>query len=242
MPPTSIKTHVDKHVTIYSKPNYIETYLNAYAPYLTNSYRRGLEHLTKYKPVGANLLDLGSGFGYFLSIARNYGYTVRGIEATPSLAAKAKDMYDIDIISGDVLDIQVEANHYDIITAWDMLEHCADTVSILNRIAQALRKDGILLIRIPDFSFMQQNLPPAFVQRYLRAIYPLDIHEHVFHFSQISMINLLSRAGFEIIELWQSRDNEYTPRDVPDYNSLLNEMRQHNIACEMNYLCRLAGS
>jgi 2-polyprenyl-3-methyl-5-hydroxy-6-metoxy-1,4-benzoquinol methylase len=230
----------ERHINIYSKDEYINSYLTNYAPYLQHSFRRGLDHLKRHKPKGSRLLDIGCGFGFFLNIAQTDGYIVKGIEVSQSLAEEGNHRYYLKIIAGNVFDIELTDEHYDIITAWDVLEHLSDIERLLKQVSHLIKPDGVFLFRVPDFSFMQQSLPSDFTSLYLTEVYPLGLHEHLFHFSQISINLWLKRNGYEIIELWPSMDDEYTPKDFFEYDLILDKMKKYNISCEMNYLCCLA--
>ena len=241
MPPVAESRQVERHVQIYSRSSYIATYLESYGPYLTNSFQRGLDRLVRHKASGSKLLDVGCGFGFFLSMARDAGFAVEGIEVGPSLAREGKRMYGLEIRPGDILELDLGQMAYDLVTAWDVLEHCANPGDVLMRFSELVAADGLLLIRVPDLGFLQQGLPKHFCQSYLDLVFPLDVHEHAYHYTEDSLRLLPNRYGFEIIDRWPSDDDEYTPRDIPEYADLLNEMRRHRVACEMNFLCRLSA-
>lgn len=227
----------DEHIKLYSKDTYIANYLENYAPYLKNSFKRGLDQLGNYAQPGAMLLDIGCGFGFFLNLAREAGYVVEGIEVSRILAQEGKDRLNITIQPGSILEIKAKQS-FDILTAWDMLEHVIDVDEILRRFWECLKPGGLLLLRVPDFSFMQMDLPVDFLECYIKQVYPLSINQHYYHFSQKSLEKFVTRAGFEVLEWWSSQDDEYTPRDIPDYTELLKKMKQYGIAGEMNLIAR----
>ena len=156
---------------------------------------------------------------------------------TPALAEEGDERYNIKIHPGDILSIEL-ATRFDIVTAWDVLEHCSDTRIFLERAASLLDENGLLLIRVPDFDFIRKDLPKKLLDRYIKYIYPLGLHEHIFHFSLESLKIFLESAGFSIIDQWHSEINEYTPKNVSDYDELVNEMSRFGLACEVNLLCR----
>ena len=137
----------NEHDKLYSKSMYITNYLENYAPYLKNSFMRGLDRLGHYVQPDAMLLDVGCGFGYFLSLAREAGYMVEGVDVSRSLAQEGRDHLNINIQEGSILEI--EARHsFDILTAWDMLEHVIDVDQILRRFWECLKPGGLLLLRV----------------------------------------------------------------------------------------------
>ncbi len=237
LPIRTIKSQEQKHFELYSKENYINNYLENYAPYLKNSFIRGLQRLKKYAPAGTTLLDVGCGFGYFLNLARDAGYLVEGIEVSKTLTLEAKSRFDINIESGSILEINPN-RAFNILTAWDMLEHVIDINQMLNKFKECLTPDGLLLLRVPDFSFMQNHLPIDFLASYTKNVFPLSINQHYHHFSRQSLEIFLSKAGFKVLEWWPSQDDEYTPRNNPEYVELLKKMRQYGIACELNLIAK----
>ncbi len=227
------------HVDVYSEPAYVQTYLAHYAPYLNHSFRRGLERLQRHALSHSALLDIGCGFGFFLQIARDEGFAVEGIEVACALAQAGQARYGIKIQCGSVDSVSFTKHTWDIATAWDMLEHCAHPVETLTRIKDLLKPGGLVLLRVPNFSFIDTSLPETFRRDYIERVYPLDPGQHAFHFSRKSLGLILARLSFQVVEEWLSVDDEYTPRDFPEYPVLLQQMREYGIACEMNVLCRL---
>jgi 2-polyprenyl-3-methyl-5-hydroxy-6-metoxy-1,4-benzoquinol methylase len=238
LPVVASNLQAKRQENTYSKIGYTKTYFESYAPYLTRSYLRGLERIQQYRPQDSILLDIGCGFGFFLNLARETGYRVEGIEVTPSLAEEGRTRYHIPITCGDFQETETNSKTYDIITAWDFLEHCVGIRGILNKIRNLVTEKGVFLLRVPDFSFMQGRYPSPFLESYLSQMYPVDFGEHIYHFSLDSLLIFLKRAGFELMEIWPSQEDEYTPRDFPTYSDLLLEMRRYNLACEMNLMCK----
>jgi 2-polyprenyl-3-methyl-5-hydroxy-6-metoxy-1,4-benzoquinol methylase len=237
LPIRTINGQEEEHIHLYSKDTYIANYLKNYAPYTKNAYKRGLERLGKYAPPGAMLLDVGCGFGYFLNLAREAGYAVKGIEVSRALAREGKDRLNITIQPGSILEIG-EKQSVDVLTAWDMLEHVIDVDEVLRRFWECLKPGGLLLLRVPDFSFRRMDLPADFLENYTKDIYPLNLNEHYHHFSQRSLEMFIRRAGFKVLEWWFSQDDEYTPRDLPDYAEFLKQMKQYGIACEIHLIAK----
>ena len=86
------------------------------------------EYLKRIKALapGKRLLDVGAATGFFLEIARNEGYEVRGVEisAYASVCAREKG---IDVTAGTLKDIPSSAS-FDVITMFDVIEHVSNPV------------------------------------------------------------------------------------------------------------------
>ncbi len=142
--------------------------------------------LKKYKKKGM-LIDFGCGTGWFLEYARNH-YKVAGFEPTKNLAKFTSDLLKIQIES-DVR--KFKDNSFDIITAFDVIEHVAEPRKTFQEFFRLLKKDGILLIYTPNadsigFDYMkerQNNVTPP-------------IHLHYFNKKSI---NKLAQSSFSSI-------------------------------------------
>ena len=136
------------------------------------------------------LLDLGSGPGTFLMVARQkYGYEVQGVEPT-SAAAEIADSYGVPTYCGTVEEF---ANHnsetFDAITSFEVLEHLSDPGSFLSCAKRLLPIKGTLVVSVPNLDdpyCLQQQITPAMP--------PI----HINFFTRRSLGSLLERAGFEI--------------------------------------------
>jgi 2-polyprenyl-3-methyl-5-hydroxy-6-metoxy-1,4-benzoquinol methylase len=161
--------------------------------------------LKKYKKKGM-LIDFGCGTGWFLEYARNH-YKVAGFEPTKNLAKFTSDLLKIQIES-DVR--KFKDNSFDIITAFDVIEHVAEPRKTFQEFFRLLKKDGILLIYTPNadsigFDYMkerQNNVTPP-------------IHLHYFNKKSINRLaqNSFSSiyfktAGLDIGDIYaHERDN-----------------------------------
>jgi SAM-dependent methyltransferase len=110
-------------------------------------YRRRLEILKRHLSSGS-LLDVGTGTGQFLSIARE-SFTVLGTEVSQSAVRIAKNKYGLDVKQGQVEDIHFDTR-FDVITLFHVLEHVPDPLSTLRRCRELLNSDGILVVAVPN--------------------------------------------------------------------------------------------
>jgi 2-polyprenyl-3-methyl-5-hydroxy-6-metoxy-1,4-benzoquinol methylase len=161
--------------------------------------------LKKFKNKG-KLLDFGCGTGWFLEYACNH-YNVTGYEPTESLAKFTSDLLKIKIERNLS---KFKNNSFDIITAFDVIEHVTEPRKTFQDYFRLLKKDGILLIYTPNansigFDYMKehQNL----------VIPPLHLH----YFNKKSIEELRSTpldliyfktVGFDVGDIYAyERDN-----------------------------------
>ena len=188
--------HKERSLTIYDK---MRTYR------IERFAKERVNLLKKYKKKGM-LIDFGCGTGWFLEYARNH-YKVAGFEPTENLAKFTSDLLKIQIES-DVR--KFKDNSFDIITAFDVIEHVAEPRKTFQEFFRLLKKDGILLIYTPNadsigFDYMkerQNNVTPP-------------IHLHYFNKKSINRLaqNSFSSiyfktAGLDIGDIYaHERDN-----------------------------------
>lgn len=101
-----------------------------------------------------SILDLGCGQGFFLrSIASHLNHKkLVGIDTSTFLLPKSSK--DIKFINADIIDFDLKEK-FDVVLSNQVLEHIApsDLSSHLNSIKNALAKDGLLIIRMPNRLF-----------------------------------------------------------------------------------------
>lgn len=125
------------------------------------------------------LLDIGSGTGDFLKLAKDNGWEAQGVEpnAAARNLAKQKNLEvfeTIDILSGQT---------YDVITLWHVLEHLPNLELATQKIAHLLKPGGTLVVAVPNFN----SYDAKYYKRYWAAY---DTPRHLWHFSKTSMAKI----------------------------------------------------
>ncbi len=146
------------------------------------------------------ILDLGTHTGQFLLFLKERNYECVGIELSEKAAETGHEWYDVNIIVGDIKDLDkiFERRSIQFITIFHLLEHLTDFPAFFEKISYVLAPNGIINIEIPDLLRMNQNYPNYF---YI---------EHISYFTLETIDILLNRFGFERI------NGEQIPIDYPD--------------------------
>ena len=113
---------------------------------------------TSYVPKNSRVLDLGCAdgkIGHFME--KYFACEVTGVEMNPSLAQKAARRLT-KIIIGDLENPQLQAKileqgKFDVIFASAILEHLKHPQIALKQITKSLKKDGIIIISLPNIAF-----------------------------------------------------------------------------------------
>ncbi|MDP7034605.1 MAG: class I SAM-dependent methyltransferase [Planctomycetota bacterium] len=177
-------------------PQYIEHHMKTKQPVFTQALHR----LQSLCPAPARVIDIGCGVGGFLSVARKAGYDVVGIEPSPVDAQHARE--ELDLIVHDTLfeKAELEANSFDMVTLWDVIEHVENPRGIVRRSAEVLRPGGWVVMRMPGATFHR------FKARILglwagpsAVVYSPVIH--LSFFSSQTIRRLLTEEGFDRIQV-----------------------------------------
>lgn len=104
------------------------------------------------KPIGrGQLVDVGCGAGRFLQIAGRYGWQVQGIEPAPT-AAREGNALGLPIFEGEVKQFvhDFPQARFDVVTAFEVVEHTADPVDFLRQLRGLARPGGYVLVSAPN--------------------------------------------------------------------------------------------
>lgn len=191
------------------KEYYKDDYSNIFLEEQTKSYRKGIFHhfLTtsiKGKSEG-RLLDVGSGYGIFLSVAKDLGWEVYGIELSEDACQFARKNSGLNVFCGDLKEASFPKDHFDVVTLWNVLDHTINPLEQLLEIKRILKDDGLIFIRLPNFLFQRKSrcIGEAFDKLFLGNTYlsrKISV-SHLYAFTPFSITNLLENAGFSIFRL-----------------------------------------
>ena len=208
-PVNEILQEIDASQLTKEESSYIETQLQA------NSRRflHQVEVLKKHLPLeNARVLDIGCGGGLFLSLLKQGGARVTGIELSDSRAHYAATTHGLEIhkrpIESDFWQ-KGERDPFDAVTLWDVIEHVNYPYKTLRSAANVLKKGGILVIDTPardsfyhQFGELTYRLSGGRFPTFLNTMYSSHLFGHKQIFSTQEMKELFESAGLQVIELY----------------------------------------
>jgi len=172
-------------------------------------WRRRLKILKRFRGSGS-LLDVGTGTGQFLALAKNC-FTVKGTEVSESAVRIASERYGLDVTQGPIEELQFESR-FDVVTLFHVLEHVPDPLATVRRCRQLLNPGGLLVIAVPNDlvgprSVAKRLLALARVGRFKGRRYGLGrirLNEsqdevHLSHFTPPVLRILIRRSGLNTI-------------------------------------------
>jgi SAM-dependent methyltransferase len=153
--------------------------------------RTALTHLAllhRFAEPG-RLLDVGCASGLFLDRAATAGWEVAGVEPSEQLfqQARAKLASKGLVLKSVLEEADLPLAGFDAVTLWDVLEHVADPLGILQRCHSLLKPGGMLILNVPDLQSLQARL--------LGRRWPLLLPEHLIYFTRRSLRICGEKAG-----------------------------------------------
>lgn len=158
-----------------------------------NIFKKRVSIILRFIKTG-KALEVGSSTGVFLSLLKEKGWEVQGLE--PSLAAGVAEKNGISTLNTTFEKAELKGGTFDLVIFNHVLEHMENPVDILKKANQVLKKDGAILIDVPSFASLSARISGAG----WRYILP---KEHRWHFTPKSLTALLGKSGFRIIH-WET--------------------------------------
>ena len=119
--------------------------------------RRVLAELIRRKappPPNAKLLEIGCGTGHNLEMLGQFG-PVDGLELDDQARAIAEQRLGRSVMSSPLPELSaVPERYYDLIGAFDVIEHIDDDTAALNSIAKRLKAGGRFVMTVPAHQWM----------------------------------------------------------------------------------------
>ena len=148
--------------------------------------------------IGSNLplesmtvLDVGAGYGQFLSELKKTGSRVFGLDISEHASKIAKAKFEISIHQNTVGEFsKISSEKFDLITMWDYIEHPDDPLADLRHCYEILSEAGYLVIKTPNVLALEFDV--------FEGYYHSLKQEHLNYFSPNSLTQLLNMAGFEL--------------------------------------------
>jgi len=157
------------------------------SPITRRRYRELLDGFEPYRQAN-RILDVGCGIGFFLEEAQGRGWEAHGTEfeqrAVEINRAKGLECVQAPIDAGTF-----EPGSFDVVTAFEVVEHVSDPLAEAAAIAAALRPGGLLYVTTPNFGALSRRL---LRERWSVVSYP----EHLTYFTPSTLCAWLERFGF----------------------------------------------
>lgn len=143
--------------------------------------RSTLDLLNKYCKEGGKVLDVGVGLGRLLDQVKNRERY--GVDLTFEYLEVAKSR-GIEVSCASADDLPYEDAFFDTVVCTDVLEHVFDLNAAIKSMLRVLKKNGVLIVRVPDREDLSPYLAPSYPYRFA----------HLRNFDESGLHLLLSRV------------------------------------------------
>jgi 2-polyprenyl-3-methyl-5-hydroxy-6-metoxy-1,4-benzoquinol methylase len=147
------------------------------------------------------VLDVGCGDGRCSEMILDMGNEVYGIDIRPDRVESAKQKGIKASVADLTKSFPFDDEFFDLIYAVEILEHIYDTEFFLQEAKRLLRKNGTLIVTVPNIVCLPNRIRAIF-GLYPKHVAPARKHwsvgEHIRVFTKSMLINILERNGFEI--------------------------------------------
>ena len=145
------------------------------------------------------LLDIGCGAGGLLLAAQKNGWNAQGLDVAEQATEHVRRL-GFEVFHGELQQAQFPAQHFDVITAAEILEHLTEPRLLVQEVARILRPGGLFWTTTPH----ARGLSARVLGLKWRCIWP---PEHLQLFSVAGMKALLRDVGFSQIRFQTTGGN-----------------------------------
>lgn len=138
--------------TLYASDTYSKTALDQLAANQDEFFCRKAERIKAYLPASATVLEVGSFAGSFLRAAGKLGWKALGVDIGAETVAYTRRA-GLAVIQGDIHKTELPLAAWDGIFIWNTFDQLCDPGQVLERVFILLKKQGILVLRIPNGDF-----------------------------------------------------------------------------------------
>lgn len=153
---------------------------------------------------GGRLLEIGSGKGEFLNLARNSGWEVYGVEVSRSLAGYSENKYNLKIEKRSLGEAGYPDGYFDAVILNMVLEHIEEPNSIMKEIYRILNDRGVILIEVPNMGSLLLRTISLFYsvrgKNWSPYLSPLHKPYHSFGYSNSTLRFLLEKHNLFIVK------------------------------------------
>jgi len=167
-----------------------ESSIESWGKMMKSVFHRAATLLGQYRKDG-RLLDVGTGFGFFLTEMKNKGWEVAGVEICRKAIDYARDVLGLTVHPGPAEKLGFPDNYFDAVTGFYVIEHLPHPMAFLRECYRILKPGGLLLLRYPHTTPIKNVLHFFGIRNRL-----YDLPAHLSDFSPKMIQQCLEKIGF----------------------------------------------
>jgi 2-polyprenyl-3-methyl-5-hydroxy-6-metoxy-1,4-benzoquinol methylase len=173
-----------------------------------------MENLKRYAAlygIKGNVLDVGCGFGHFVSILQKSNFAVGVDKSAEMVNIGKKKLLIKNILTSDTTSLPFKENSFDWIIANQLLEHLEEPAKFLVGVRKVLKPGGRLFLTTPNrFVYIRPRTPKKMILGLLGR-YKID-PTHAKEYTPWELKKLITKNGFKIEQFEITEKLDFLPR------------------------------
>lgn len=162
---------------------------------------RQKEALANKHSSSKSILDIGCGTGDFLGYCKSQNWNTLGLEPDESARKIVLEKNKIEAKPLEHL-YQIEANSFDVISMWHVLEHVYHLNRDIEQYKKILKDNGTLIVAVP-------NCSSGDAEHYKENWAAYDLPIHLYHFRPQNMKQLFANHDMEVVDILPMKFDSY---------------------------------
>lgn len=150
---------------------------------------RRVDFVSRFTFQDSMIIDVGSGYGFFIDEMDKRGFNIIGVEISKERREISKRITDAQLLDTNICESPLKIQEADCITLFHVLEHIIDPIKFLKTLRTSLKKDGKLIIEVPNLDDLLLEYNRSYADFYWQRA-------HLFYFSKDRLIEIMNKAGF----------------------------------------------
>jgi len=159
-----------------------------------NDTKRRVELVSKICKKNNKILEIGSGYGFFLEEMRKSNFDVTGIEVSKERRKISKRVTKSKILNINLMDENLSIGKFDVVVFFHVLEHISDPISFLKNLKKIQNKNCKVIIEVPNYNDFQIELNAAYKKWHFQRA-------HIHYFTPKTLNKILQKSGFKNIRI-----------------------------------------
>ena len=194
------------------------------------------EHIARYQfaaelMAGRRVLDVGCGIGYGAALMAERGADPVGVDISLAAITYARERYGhrAQFLAGSGCALAVKSGSFDMVTAFEVIEHVVEWERLLQECARALNDDGVFIVSTPNKLYYSETR---------KASGPNPFHVHEFVISEF--VEALARVFAFSRVFAQNRQEAVLFADGRSERGAIS-IAQHPIMAEAHFFVAVCG-
>jgi len=156
--------------------------------------KRRVNFINGITPKNGKILEIGSGYGFFLEEMKKYNFDVTGIEISNDRLKIAKKITKSKILDVNIMENNLKIGKFHTIVLFHVLEHISNLDRFLKNIKNMLLKNGKIVIEVPNFDDYQIDINSAYKKWNLQRA-------HIHYFTPKTLKDVLNKNGLKNVKI-----------------------------------------